>query len=179
MKQENHTAIKSAMLATQKWLKAAEEKTYFLTNSRYLIPAIALTVLTMASYFLTLGMPQRFGAVLIIFWLTLWTIGVSALFLHVCAAWRDVVRHGSASLIGAGKAFLYTLWAIPFLGGEVLGLLFLSTATSLSFAVFLIATGILHGIFVHLMKAPTFAGRRLMDQVEGFKMFLGSVTATA
>ena len=25
------------------------------------------------------------------------------------------------------------------------------------------------------MKAPTFAGRRLMDQVEGFKMFLGSV----
>jgi hypothetical protein len=175
LKQENHTAIKSAMVATQKWLKAAEERTYFLTNSRYLIPAIALTVLTMASYFLTLGMPQRIGAVLIIFWLTLWTIGVSALFLHVFAAWRDVARHGSGSLIGAGKAFLYTIWAIPFLGGEVLGLLFLSTATSLSFGVFLVAAGILHGVFVHLMKAPTFAGRRLMDQVEGFKMFLGSV----
>ncbi|HXC47475.1 MAG TPA: DUF2207 domain-containing protein [Candidatus Sulfotelmatobacter sp.] len=175
LRQENHTGIKSAMAATQKWLKAAEEKTYFLTNSRYLIPAIALTVLTMASYFLTLGMPQRIGAVIIILWLTLWTIGVSALFLHVFAAWRDVARHGSASLVGAGKAFLYTLWAIPFLGGEVLGILFLSTATSLSFAVFLVATGILHGIFVHLMKAPTFAGRRLMDQVEGFKMFLGSV----
>ena len=37
--------------------------------------------------------------------------------------------------------------------------------------------GILHGVFVHLMKAPTFAGRRLMDQVEGFKMFLGAVDA--
>jgi len=175
LKQENHAAIKSAMVATHKWLKSAEEKTYFLTNSRYLIPAIALTVLTMASYFLTLGMPQRMGAVLIIFWLTLWTIGVSALFLRVFAAWRDVALHGSASLIGAGKAFLYTIWAIPFLGGEILGLLFLSKATSLSFGVFLIATGILHGVFVHLMKAPTFAGRRLMDQVEGFKMFLGSV----
>jgi uncharacterized membrane protein YgcG len=175
LKQENHAAMKSAMVATQRWLKTAEEKTYFLTNSRYLIPGISLTVLTMASYFLTLGMPQRIGAVLIIFWLTFWTIGVSALFLRVFAAWRDVARHGSASLIGAGKAFLYTIWAIPFLGGEILGLLFLSKATSLSFGVFLVATGILHGVFVHLMKAPTFAGRRLMDQVEGFKMFLGSV----
>jgi uncharacterized membrane protein (UPF0136 family) len=174
LKQENHTAIKSAMVATQKWLKAAEEKTYFLTNSRYLIPAIALTVLTMGSYFVTQGMPQRIGAVFIIFWLTFWTIGVSALFLHVFAAWRDVARHGSASLIGGGKAFLYTVWAIPFLGGEILGLLFLSKITSLPFGVFLVATGILHGIFVHLMKAPTFAGRRLMDQVEGFKMFLGA-----
>ncbi|HWY05680.1 MAG TPA: hypothetical protein VNY24_02405, partial [Candidatus Acidoferrales bacterium] len=65
--------------------------------------------------------------------------------------------------------------AIPFLGGEILGFLFLTKVTSLSFCIFLVASGILHGVFVHLMKAPTFAGRRLMDQVEGFKMFLGSV----
>ena len=175
LQQENHTLIKSAMLASQKSLKSAEEKTYFLTNSRYLIPAIVLSILIMLSYFATLGMPQRMGGVFISFWLTFWTIGVSALLLHVFAAWRDVSRHGSSSLIGAGKALFYTLFAIPFLGGEILGLFLLSKVTSLSFGVFLIATGILHGIFVHLTKAPTFAGRRLMDQVEGFKMFLGSV----
>jgi len=163
------------MLATQRSLKSAEEKTYFLTNSRYLIPAIVLTVLIMLSYFATLGTPQRIGGVFISFWLTLWTIGVSALFLSVFAAWHDVSRHGSASLIGAGKALFYTLFAIPFLGGEILGFLFLTKVTSLSFCIFLVASGILHGVFVHLMKAPTFAGRRLMDQVEGFKMFLGSV----
>jgi hypothetical protein len=175
LKQENHTSIKMAMLATQRSLKSAEEKTYFLTNSRYLIPAIVLTVLIMLSYFATLGTPQRIGGVFISFWLTLWTIGVSALFLSVFAAWHDVSRHGSASLIGAGKALFYTLFAIPFLGGEILGFLFLTKVTSLSFCIFLVASGILHGVFVHLMKAPTFAGRRLMDQVEGFKMFLGSV----
>jgi hypothetical protein len=177
LKQENHASIKMARLAAERSLKSAEEKTYFLTNSRYLIPAVVLSVLVMLSYFATLGVPQRIGGVLISFWLTLWTIGASALSLHVFALWRDVARHGSRSLTSAGKAFLYTLWAIPFLGGEVLGLLFLSTATSLSFALFLIATGILHGVFVHLMKAPTFAGRRLMDQVDGFKMFLGPVDA--
>ena len=175
LEQENHTTIKSAMVAAHKWLKAAEEKTYFLTNSRYLIPAIALSVLVILSYFATLGIPQRIGGVFISFWLTFWTIGVSALFLAVFAAWRDVSRHGSASLIGAGKALFYTLFAIPFLGGEVMGLLFLAKTTSLSFGIFLVGSGILHGVFVHLMKAPTFAGRRLMDQVEGFKMFLGAV----
>ena len=175
LRQENHTSIERAMLATRRSLKSAEEKTYFLTNSRYLIPAVVLTVLVMLSYYATLGMPQRTGGVLTSFWLTLWTIGVSALFLRVFAAWRDVARHGSASLTGAGQAFLYTLWAIPFLGGEVLGLLVLSTATSLSFALFLVTAGILHGVFVHLMKAPTFAGRRLMDQVDGLKLFLGPV----
>jgi len=64
----------------------------------------------------------------------------------------------------------------PFSGRRSLRTVFFSQKlTSLSFGVFLIATGILHGVFVHLMKAPTFAGRRLMDQVEGFKLFLASV----
>jgi uncharacterized membrane protein YgcG len=175
LQQENYTLIKNAMVATQKWLKSAEEKTYFLTNSRYLIPAIALSVLVILSFFATLKLPQRIIGIFLSFWLTFWTIGVSALLLTVFAAWRDVIRHGSASLIGAGKALFYTLFAIPFLGGEILGLAFLAKSTSLPFGVFLAASGALHGVFVHLMKAPTFAGRRLMDQVEGFKMFLGSV----
>ncbi|HWY06033.1 MAG TPA: DUF2207 domain-containing protein [Candidatus Acidoferrales bacterium] len=175
LQQENHTLIKSAMVATQKWLKSAEEKTYFLTNSRYLIPAIALSLLVILSFFATLRLPQRIIGIFLGFWLTLWTIGVSTLLLTVFAAWRDVIRHGSASLIGTGKALFYTLFAIPFLGGEIMGFAFLAKSTSLSFGLFLVVSGILHGVFVHLMKAPTFAGRRLMDQVEGFKMFLGSV----
>jgi uncharacterized membrane protein len=40
---------------------------------------------------------------------------------------------------------------------------------------FVVAAGALHIAFLYLLKAPTFAGRRLMDQVEGFKMFLGAV----
>jgi hypothetical protein len=77
--------------------------------------------------------------------------------------------------VSGGRALFLTLFALPFLGGEALGLFFLSKLTSLSFGLFLIASGILHGIFLHLMKAPTFAGCRLMDQAEGFKLFLRSV----
>ena len=175
LEQTNHALIHAAMVAMKRWLKTAEQKIYFVTNSRYLIPAIFLSVFVAGAYFLSLGGPQTVGGVFICFWLTMWTIGVSAMLLNIVAAWRDVLRHGSASVIGFGKAVFLTLFAIPFLFGEVFGLFLLAKLTSLSFGVFLIATGILHGVFVHLMKAPTFAGRRLMDQVEGFKMFLGAV----
>ncbi|HUL35331.1 MAG TPA: DUF2207 domain-containing protein [Candidatus Eisenbacteria bacterium] len=175
LQQENHLAIHAAIVAVKKWLKAAEQRVYFVTNSRYLIPAIFLSVFVAAGYFLALGNPQSLGGIFICVWLAMWTVGVSAMILNLVAAWRDVVRHGSDSLIGIGKAVFLSIFALPFLAGEVFGLFLLAKFTSLSFGVFLIATGILHGVFVHLMKAPTFAGRRLMDQVEGFKMFLGAV----
>ena len=175
LKQENHTAIKGAMVATQKWLKTAEEKTYFLTNSRYLIPAILISVLVALAYFANLGSAGTIAGMCMSLWLTIWTIAVSAMVLGAIAAWREVLRDGHSALISGGRALYFTLVALPFLAGEVMGILFLAKVTSLSFGIFLVATGILHGAFVHLMKAPTFAGRRLMDQVEGFKMFLGAV----
>ena len=56
-----------------------------------------------------------------------------------------------------------------------MGFWFLLKMTSLALVLFLFFAGGLHVLFLYLMKAPTFAGRRLMDQVEGFKMFLGAV----
>jgi hypothetical protein len=175
LQETNHTLIKSAMIATQKWLKTAEEKTYFLANSRYLIPAFFISLLVALAYFASLGFAGTIGGLFMALWLTIWTVAVSALVLGALTAWREVLRGGNSALVSGGRAFLLTLFALPFLGGEALGLFFLTKLTSLSFGVFLIATGILHGVFVHLMKAPTFAGRRLMDQVEGFKLFLASV----
>ncbi|HKS67749.1 MAG TPA: DUF2207 domain-containing protein, partial [Candidatus Acidoferrales bacterium] len=43
---ENHQPISSAMSALKRCLKTAEQKTYFVTNGVYLIPAIGLTALT-------------------------------------------------------------------------------------------------------------------------------------
>ena len=175
LQQENHTIIHAAIVSLKKWLKTAEQRVYFVTNSRYLIPAAILSVFVALAYFLSLGGPQTAGGIFVCVWLTLWTVGVSSMLLNLLAAWHDVLRHGSASLIGWGKAIFLSLFAIPFVAGEAFGLFLLAKFTSISFGIFLIATGILHGVFVHLMKAPTFAGRRLMDQVEGFKLFLGAV----
>jgi len=176
--QENHETIRAALNALRKWLAAAEQKTYFVTNSRYLIAPVVLSVVIAVVYLLALGGPQIFLGVFLSFWLTMWTIGVCALAAGAYTAWRDVLRPRNSTLAGAasfGKALLITLFTIPFALGEVMGLAFLMKFTSLTFVLFVISSGLLHGLFLHLMRAPTFAGRRLMDQVEGFKMFLGAV----
>ncbi len=175
LKQENHKWIKAAAVELQKRLKTGEEMTYFLANSRYLIPAAFVSVLVALSYFATFGLPGTIAGLFIALCLTIWTVAVSALVLGALAAWQEVLRRRSSALLSSGRTLLLTFFALLFLGGEAIGLFFLTKLTSFSFASFLIATGILHGIFVHLMKAPTFGGRRLMDQVEGFKLFLGSV----
>jgi uncharacterized membrane protein len=56
-----------------------------------------------------------------------------------------------------------------------MGLVFLVKFSSIFVALFLIISAFLHILFHYLLKAPTAAGRRLLDQVDGFKMFLGAV----
>jgi uncharacterized membrane protein len=67
------------------------------------------------------------------------------------------------------------LFAIPFLAGEIFGLGMFAFAVSISGA---LAIAVLVGVnilFHHLLKAPTMLGRKVMDRVEGFKMFLCAV----
>jgi uncharacterized membrane protein YgcG len=175
---ENHETIRAGILALQKWLKAAETKTYFVTNSRYLIAPIILSIVIVFAYLLGLGQSIVFIGAFLSLWLTIWSIGVYAILTNVYITWRTVLRSRSSvtqEVVGVGKALFSSLFAIPFLLGEVMGFFILFKSTSLSLVLFVAASGCLHVLFLHLMKAPTVAGRRLMDQVEGFKMFLGAV----
>jgi len=176
--QENHQTIQAALKALKKSLASAEQKTYFVTNSRYLIAPVVLSLVVVVAYLLALGMPQVVAGGFLAFWLTFWTIAVFALLTNVYRAWQSVLSSRPSAVkeaVSVGKALFTSLFAIPFVFGEVMGFAFLMKFTSLPFVLFVLASGFLHGLFLHLMKAPTFAGRRLMDQVEGFKMFLGAV----
>ncbi|HXC46660.1 MAG TPA: DUF2207 domain-containing protein [Candidatus Sulfotelmatobacter sp.] len=175
LKQENHTVIHAAQQTFSKWLKDSEQRVYFVTNSRYLIPPVALTLAVAALYFLRQPGDKIAASLFLGFWLTFWTFGVSVLFLRVYACWRDLILGRNSTGIATAQALFLTIFAIPFLFGEVFGVTMLARTASISIVVFLLAAAIIHGIFVHLMKAPTFAGRRLLDQVQGFKLFLSSV----
>jgi len=176
---EHHEIIAASIKALKKSLLAAEQKIYFVTNSHYMIAPIVLSVLAVVAYFLTLGLPQTAGGAFLCFWLSFWTLGVSALLYAVYKAWQNVLHPASPGALGevagVGQALLMTGFAIPFLFGEVMGFTFLLKLSSPALVVFLISACVLHAAFFHLLKAPTFAGRRLMDKVEGFKMFLGAV----
>jgi uncharacterized membrane protein len=80
-----------------------------------------------------------------------------------------------SEVTGVGYAIFITCFSIPFPFGEVMGFIFLLKFSSPALVIFLIIACALHAVFFHLLKAPTFSGRCLMDKVEGFKMFLGAV----
>ncbi len=173
--QENHEVIRAAMAAVQKWLKSAENKVYFVTNSRYLLPPVLLSLAIIVVHLMAQGGPQLFMGAFLCFWLTFWSIGLAALLKNVVQSWHAAFSRGEIPFGNTVKAIFMTFFCIPFFGGEVLGLFILLKISSLSLVAFIIASGALHIVFLYLMKAPTFAGRRLLDQVEGFKMFLGAV----
>jgi hypothetical protein len=175
LKQENHTVIRAAQQAFSKWLKDSEQRVYFVTNSRYLIPPIALTVGIVILYFLHQPGEKVGASLFLSFWLAFWTFAVSMLLLSVYARWKEAISGRTFSGTAFAQAIFLTLFAIPFLFGEVFGVIMLARTASISIVIFLLVAAIIHGIFVHLMKAPTFAGRRLLDQVQGFKLFLSAV----
>lgn len=175
---ENHQIIQGALKALKKWLAAAEQKTYFVTHSRYLIAPVVFSALVAVVYLAALGRPQIVMGAFLAFWLSIWTLGVAGVLRKVASTWRAVFRARNSTTEEAadiGKGLVALLAAIPLLLGELLGVFLLLKLTSLALVLFVIASGALHLLFVYLLKAPTFAGRRLMDQVEGFKMFLGAV----
>src|SRR5208283_2388461 len=173
--QENHEIIRAAMAAVQKWLKSAENKVYFVTNSRYLLPPVLLSLAIIVVHLMAQGGPQLFIGAFLGFWLTFWSIGLAALLKNVVQSWHAAFSRGEIPFGNTVKAIFITFFCIPFVGGEVLGLFILLKISSLALVAFIIASGALHIVFLYLMKAPTFAGRHLLDQVEGFKMFLGAV----
>jgi uncharacterized membrane protein YgcG len=105
-------------------------------------------------------------------WLTGWSFGVYALVSSVIRAWKSVRTEG---VLGAGQAGFLTLFTLPFVAGECLGLGMLIWACGVATAGLIAGAIGVNVLFHHLLKAPTLAGRALMDRVEGFKMFLTAV----
>lgn len=53
--QENHQTNRAGIVALQKWLKATETKTYFATNSQYLLPPVILSIVIVVAHLVGLG----------------------------------------------------------------------------------------------------------------------------
>jgi uncharacterized membrane protein YgcG len=172
---ENHQIISSAITALRRWLKTAEQKTYFVTNGAYLIPGIVLSALTFVAVAAAEGGPKMFMAAFICVWLSLWSLGVYGLVALAAHLWGNVFKHEGQTAPSLSGAIIVSIFAVPFAGAEFMGFWLLMQATSATVALILVCTVALHVLFHHLLKAPTRAGRNVLDKIEGFKIFLGAV----
>ena len=105
----------------------------------------------------------------ILLWLSIWTVGTTALVSAAVASWRNVFQNGWTH---SATAIFFTLFSLPFVGAEFL-VIFLSgvkfPVVLLVIAALLLITNIL---FYHWLEAPTIFGRKVMDKIEGFKLYL-------
>lgn len=171
----NHARIRSAMEALHRRLQLDQEKVYFLRNQKYLIPGLAISLLTLIVAAASAEGESRFVALFMTVWLTGWTFGVLMLGKMVASAWRAVrFQKGIKFGVSAAGALFMTAFATPFFLGEAFGIGVLAWATSVTFVVILAVIATLNYAFHHLLKAPTAAGRLLLDRIEGFKMFLAA-----
>ena len=175
LRNEHHTIISTAITSLKTWLKTAEERIYFFTNGRYMAPGIVFTIAVLIGLLLMQGGQKILIGCFLCVWLTIWSLAVAGLVYGDYQSWKAAftARHGKVALFG--KALFITLFSLPFLAGEAFGIFMLTMTTSWFVVAFLVAGVGIHILFHFLLKAPTSAGRLLLDQVEGFKMFLGAV----
>jgi len=167
LKQENHSKLRSAQKALQKWLRSEFEKVFFVLNRHYLYPGLGLSAVAIVALAATGRQPD--AALFLCFWLSGWTVAIYFLGRKVWRAWQGVLSSGGRGLPGA---LFMTLFAIPFFGGELIGLYAFAQATSIEAAGFLLIFQGVNLVFYHLMKAPTLLGRQMMDQIAGFADYL-------
>ena len=162
----NHTRIRAAIDALKKNLKTELQKIYFVTNSGYLAPGIIITLLGLGSVVITVPgkAPRALGPC------------GSPSGRWPATSWRSrSMKSGGLPAAALGKwlgALGTTLFALPFFAGEIFGAVMFSFFVSVPAILILAAMGFVNALFYHLLKAPTLSGRKIMDQIEGFKLYL-------
>jgi uncharacterized membrane protein YgcG len=165
LKQANHRKIAKALKAHHQALARYLEKTYFLRNSVYLLPGILISLGVIGATVLAVpGDEQQALAGFMSLWLTGWTLGVFVLVRTAVKAWMAPRQ--------LGKAIFASLFALPFLAFEVFGIGILASQASTAMVVLLVSVVAVNFAFYYLLKAPTLRGRRLLDQVDGFRDYL-------
>jgi predicted membrane protein DUF2207 len=169
---EKHTLLERARKALENTLHATTEIGYFVKNGKYIWPGAILSLGAIAAMVIARGGGQLAVGLFMAVWLSMWSIGVYALVSSVFRAWRSV---RTAGVMGGGQAVFLTLFSIPFVIGECVGIGVLVWSCGLTATGIIAASIFVTVLFHHLLKAPTLAGRALMDRIEGFKMFLTAV----
>jgi hypothetical protein len=95
---ENHRAIHDALKGLRQYLASTEQKTYFVTNSRYLIAPIIVSVVIAVSYLLALGSQKVFVCAFSAFWLSMWSLAVYGLVMNALSSWQALARSRSSAL---------------------------------------------------------------------------------
>ena len=170
LKQENHGTISASITALKTALKNEYERAYFVINRAWFIGGLAILAVTaVATALLCDNAPV---AAFMLLWLSGWSIGTAALLHRAYDEWMSVIAGPGSRILNFISAIFATVFALPFTAGLFVGLFMLAQSIAWLAALALFAGGIASYVFYHLLKAPTLAGAKIYDQIDGFRLFL-------
>jgi uncharacterized membrane protein YgcG len=165
---KNYKRLQKAQKALRDSLKKEFEKLYFLKNTAYFLPGAAISLIAVAAIVLVAREPAvpAFLAV----WLSGWTLGCYMLLRKAFDAWRLVLVRGK--VLFAIPAVFISAFSLPFLGAEAFVFWEFAQFVTVPGAVMLALILLVDALFFELLKAPTRLGRKLLDRIEGFALYL-------
>lgn len=166
----NHKTVSRAISGLQDALRNEDEGVYFITNSGWFYTGLIILVASAVLTVMLSDDPAAAGSLGL--WISVWATGTSFLVYRTIERWRGVSVVGGNRIINFAGALFATLFALPFVGFLVGALTLLGSALPMGASFGLVAQGILAFVFYRLLKAPTKAGAKVRDEIEGFKMFL-------
>lgn len=168
--QDNYETISAAKKGLSNELKAAFNNVEFITNSSNFFTGLAWSVI--AFVIIISFANDTPTAIFAAIWLTAWTFACYAL---GYSSWINITAFLNNKSITRFFAALFSfLFLLPFLAGEIAGFFIFGTSMSYITMTLLLLIAIINIVFYHILKAPTVTGRKIMDQIEGFKMYLGT-----
>jgi len=168
--QDNHSAVAASVSALKTSLVNEYERVYFVTNRHWFFGGLALLALTAIATALLCDDAAIGGFILV--WLSGWSIGTAFLLHRVWDAWLNAISGPGSRILNSMGALFMTAFALPFTGGWFFGVGVLARAIPLPASLALSAGGVAAYVFYYLLKAPTLAGARARDEIDGFRLFL-------
>ncbi|MFA7000431.1 MAG: DUF2207 domain-containing protein [Candidatus Paceibacterota bacterium] len=145
---------------------AAKNDPYFHRNTHVWVVGLLATLVPLGISILDAN--DFGGAVFMMLWLSIWSLGCAALSHAVFSAWRGRAKW---------TAIPVTLFSLPFFAGWLFGMWALVQAASPWVCALYVAGILLCVIFHHLLKRPTPEGQKLRDRIRGFKKYLSVAEA--
>ena len=170
LQNKNHETVSHAISRLQDALRNEDEGVYFITNRGWFYAGLLILVASAALAVLLSDDPATAGGIGL--WISVWATGTTFLAFRAIEKWRGVAVAGGSRIVNFAGALYATLFALPFVGFLFGAIVLLGGALSFGASLGLAAQGLLAFVFYRLLKAPTKAGAKVRDEIEGFKMFL-------
>ena len=168
LKQSNHKRIGDALDRHEQALSNEYENVYFRTNLKFFVIGVIMTIV--AVVITTMSATRSSGineTIFLSFWAAIWWFATGSGLIRAWNMWRH--SHGVVSKFAA---LFQMLFLVPFVAVGVFFVAGFASGVNWPVIAFLCAVIILNFVFYQLLKAPTLAGRKLLDNIAGFRHYV-------